>query len=291
MSVREIRAAGDEALALATQLLQRVRLSDPIAGLWEAADVQWWSRKQRPSDDLAQVFWLDERGPVAGVLLTSWGVGSWQCDPILAPAMTTPRMSVVWAMAVEQLRAHAAGDVEVPVADSQRALRDLIEASGLVPGEQYGIAWMDAADRPAVLPPAEGFIVTDRAQRRGMPHPMRHRNGEGVQERLDRCSLYDPELDLAVETVGGEPVGYSLYWFDSVTKVGLVEPVRVEDDYARRGLATAMLTAGIDRLAQRGARRIKIGFGSDRAAALYQGIGFRPASTDAWYEGRVEQLR
>ena len=51
---------------------------------------------------------------------------------------------------------------------------------------------------------------------------------------------------------------YSLYWFDPVTKVGLVEPVRVEDGYRRRGLATAMLTAGIDRLAAKGAQRVKV---------------------------------
>ena len=45
MSVREVRAAGLEALMLATELLQRARLADPQAGLWEAADVQWWWRK------------------------------------------------------------------------------------------------------------------------------------------------------------------------------------------------------------------------------------------------------
>ena len=40
MSVREIKAAGLEALMLATELLQRARRADPQAGLWEAADVQ-----------------------------------------------------------------------------------------------------------------------------------------------------------------------------------------------------------------------------------------------------------
>src|SRR5581483_8969636 len=49
-----------------------------------------------------------------------------------------------------------------------------------------------------------------------------------------QCPLYDPELDLAVETADARVAGYSLYWFDPVTKTGLVEPVRVEDDYQRR---------------------------------------------------------
>ena len=149
---------------------------------------------------------------------------------------------------------------------------------------------MDAADRPSVQSLAEGFALVDRTQRSDTPHPMRHRNGGGVEERLGQCSLYDPELDLAVETVGGRVAGYALYWFDPVTKVGLVEPVRVEDEHQRRGLGRAMLTAGIDRLAMEGAQRVKIGFGTEPAADLYQDIGFQPTSTDTCYEGRTEHL-
>ena len=36
-----VRASGLEYLALATELLQRARLADAAAGLWEAADLQW----------------------------------------------------------------------------------------------------------------------------------------------------------------------------------------------------------------------------------------------------------
>jgi ribosomal protein S18 acetylase RimI-like enzyme len=142
---------------------------------------------------------------------------------------------------------------------------------------------MDAADRPAVTAPAEGYALIDRTQRRDAPHPLRHRNGDSVAQRLDQCPLYDPSLDLAVETSDGRVGGYSLYWFDPTTRVGLVEPVRVEDDFQRQGLARAMLSAGIDRLVTRGAQRVKISYRTDAAAALYQGVGFRRASTATWY--------
>jgi predicted N-acetyltransferase YhbS len=112
---------------------------------------------------------------------------------------------------------------------------------------------------------------------------MRRRSGEGVEARLRQCSLYDPALDLAVETAAGEAAGYALFWFDPVTKVGLVEPMRVENAYQRRGLARAMLTAGLDRLALRGASRLKVGYGSDVARRLYLGAGFRVTSTSRSY--------
>jgi ribosomal protein S18 acetylase RimI-like enzyme len=130
---------------------------------------------------------------------------------------------------------------------------------------------------------AEGFVLVDRTQRRDAPHPMRHRNGDSVAQRLDQCPLYDPALDLAVETADGRVAGYSLYWFDPTTKVGLVEPVRVEDEFQRRGIARAMLSAGIDRLVARGARRVKVSYETDAAGALYEGLGFRTTSSATWY--------
>ena len=69
-----------------------------------------------------------------------------------------------------------------------------------------------------------------------------------------RTALYDPRLDLAVLAPDGSVVGHSLSWRDPVTGVGLVEPVRVEDEHAGRGIGYAMISAGLDRLARAGAR-------------------------------------
>ena len=41
MAIDEVQAKGLEYLTLATELLQRARLADAEAGLWEAADLQW----------------------------------------------------------------------------------------------------------------------------------------------------------------------------------------------------------------------------------------------------------
>jgi hypothetical protein len=55
MAVREVRASGLASRGLATELLQRARVTDPEAGLWEAADLQWWWRTPRRSDAIDQV--------------------------------------------------------------------------------------------------------------------------------------------------------------------------------------------------------------------------------------------
>lgn len=168
--------------------------------------------------------------------------------------------------------------------DDDLELLGLLAGAGFVADDdRSGITWMNAQERPDVAALPEGFVLVDRAEETSKPHPMRRRSGEGVEARLRQCSLYEPALDLAVEAVDGQAAGYALFWFDPVTEVGIVEPMRVEDAYQRRGLARAMLTAGLGRLAKRGARRLKVGYSTDVARGLYVGAGFRVTSTSRSY--------
>jgi GNAT superfamily N-acetyltransferase len=286
MAIREVRASGLEYLALATELLQRARLADAEAGLWEAADLQWWWRTPRRSDAVGQIFWIDDEGPVAGVVLTDWG-RSWGCDPIVVPGVSTVTLPAVWARALEAINALGLKAVEVLARDDDLELQGLLAGAGFVADEyRSGITWMKARDRPDVTGLPEGFALVDRARATTRLHPMQRRSGESVEARLMQCSLYDPGLDLAVEAADGQVAGYALFWFDPVTEVGLVEPMRVEDAYQRRGLARAMLTAGLDRLAKRGARRLTVGYATEVARTLYVGAGFRVTSTTKSYSWR-----
>jgi GNAT superfamily N-acetyltransferase len=285
--IREVRASGPEYLALATQLLQRARVADPDAGLWEAADLQWWWRTPRRSDAVDQLFWIDDDGPVAALVLTDWRRG-WGCDPIVVPGVSAELLPSVWARGLEAIDALGLESVETLVRDDDAQLVELVTGSGFVAEDgMSGVTWMDAEDRPEVVALPDGFTLVDRTREPRTPHPIQRRSGQDAEARLRQCSLYDPWLDLAVETADGEHTGYSLFWFDPVTRVGLLEPMRVEDDYQRRGLARAMLTEGLDRLAQRGARRLKVGYGTEPGRALYTGAGFRVAATSTTYRRRA----
>jgi hypothetical protein len=212
--------------------------------LWEAADLQWWWRTPRRSDAVDQHFWIDDEGPVAGAVLTDWG-SAWGCDLIVVPGVTTVPLTVLWRRAVEAIDALGIESVDVLVDNGDAELVELLTSAGFVAGEADGTTWMDAGDRPDVTPVPEGFVLVDRALETTGPHPMRRRNGEQVEARLRQCSLYDPALDLAAETADGEVAGYALFWFDPVTRVGMLEPKgESRTSNQRRGLARAMLTAG-----------------------------------------------
>ncbi len=275
--VRSDLLRGLERLNATATVLQRARLADPLAGMWDAADVQWWWRRPRATDELALPVWFDDVGPVAAAGLTAWD-DAWQVDVFAVPSIV--KEEDIWAATLEATAGLTDKALRVLVHEDDTALADLAIQSGFaMTDELSGTGWMDADHRPPVAQ-VDGFAIVDRVSRADRRHPMIARNGELVEPRLRQCSLYDPTLDLAVEDVDRRVAGYALFWFDRTTLVGLLEPMRVEDDYQRRGLARMLLTNGLDRLARKGASRLKVGFRTDAARSLYLGAGFIQTSID-----------
>jgi GNAT superfamily N-acetyltransferase len=271
VDLRTVRPVGTAYLDLVTELLQRQRLADDLAGLWEAADLQWWFTRDPHPTDRDAVFWLDGAGvPVVAAVFTRWSPGRYGCD-VLGLSSYGPAWSFV------RRRCGELGDatVEMEIAPGTEAQVESAGFAELVGA--YDVAWLDAADRRTGRPLPDGYALVARPEQSG-PHPMVRRNGSEVEARLRQCSLYDAHLDLAVLAPGGEIAGYAMFWADVRTGVGLVEPMRVEEEHAGRGVASALLGAGLDRLAVRGCRRLKVSHEVDNqvAARLYRGAGFVP---------------
>ena len=103
------------------------------------------------------------------------------------------------------------------------------------------------------------------------------RNPADTEEKLRECSLYRPDLDIAIVHESEKVAGYALFWMDPVTKVGLVEPMRIEEEFRRRGLGSALLSEGIRLLRAAGAELLKVGYFESNEAArkLYHKLGFK----------------
>ncbi|HST67684.1 MAG TPA: GNAT family N-acetyltransferase [Mycobacteriales bacterium] len=264
------RAAGTAYLELVTELLQRQRRADPVAGVWEAADLQWWFTRDPHPDEQDAAFWRGGDGaPVTAAVFTRWAADRYGCDVLGVP---TP---AAWEFVAARAAELPGATIEMAVAPGTG---DAAARAGFTgPGETLEMCWLDAADRPDRRDPPEGYAIVPRPEQTG-PHPMAKRNGPAVEARLRQCPLYDPALDLAVLAPDGSPAAYALFWPDQRTGVGLVEPVRVEDGHAGRGVAGTLLRAGLDGLAARGCTRLKVGHEPANTAArrLYLGAGFRP---------------
>lgn len=292
---REARGLG--AVEALTALLLRQRAEGPLAGLYDAGDVQWWWKDEWKDDASPQAvrtwLWSDDTGAdVAWARVAEKGGldaatgridadGGW-----LATAGEQVVAAVVAALGV--LPARSTRPVWTVSDERDEELSDRLATIGFVraPDQDFVQMWQQPATPPAALTLPIGFrFDDDRSRAPGRPHHLARRNGRDVAERLREVSLYRPDLDLCLRDADGTVAAYCLCWLDVANGVGLFEPVRTEDAYQRRGLGQALMAEGIRRLMERGARTIRVAREADNAAsaALYRRSGFADAFRNlAW---------
>jgi GNAT superfamily N-acetyltransferase len=275
--MREEHRTGIRYLEAVTTLLQRVRAAHPTAGVFEAADFQWWWRSPRSTDALPQLFWFDDSGlPEAAVIATDWGE-TMALDPILMPGASQDWIGHVVERGLAHARDSGLDEVEIAIARSDEVMAGALAANGYTHMEDELVdAWLAAEDRPVISTLHPAYRLASRLETTPAPHHMILRGGPDVEERLRLTSLYRADLDLVVLDGDDNAAAYGLFWFDPVTATGLVEPMRTEADHQRRGLARHVLTTGLDLLANAGAERIKIAWDPSNpgASELYKSVGF-----------------
>lgn len=283
----EQQLQGTQYLQAATTLLQRMAARQATAGLLAAADLQWWWRTPRRTDSLPQLFWFDDAGlPEAAAIATDWGDGV-ALDLVVMPDAAPEQLELVVARALAHVRALGLAEVDIVADRADQVMLDLLARHGYaMAGEgklDVALAMLDLTQRPPVSPLQAGYRLRARSETPQRPHHMVPRSGPGLEQRLAQASLYRPELDLFVLDPDDDVAAYGLFWFDPANRAGLVEPMRTEAGHQRRGLARHVLTAGIERLAQTGARHVKVCFqpGNTAARDLYLGTGFRPYKRSA----------
>jgi GNAT superfamily N-acetyltransferase len=282
VELREVLQVGLESLENVTVLLQRVRSAHPTAGLYEAADLQWWwSQRPRSTDSVPQLFWFDHLDrPVAAVIATDAG-RRMQLDPMVMPGATSEWVAQVIERGLAHAREHGIEAVTLEVDSADGALREVLVGHGFVV-EHVGLVetWLAAEARPQISPLHDGYRLSTRRDTMQRAHHMisTERNHPDPEPRLRQTSLYRADLDLVIHDSHSDVAAYGLFWYDPETATGLVEPMRTEDDHQRRGLARHILTTGLGLLAAAGAERIKICYEPDNPASgsLYLSVGFEP---------------
>lgn len=98
---------------------------------------------------------------------------------------------------------------------------------------------------------------------------------------IQRHPMYRRDLDIVAVAPDGKLVGFCTLWYDDVTRTGYFEPVGVDPDHHRRGLASAVMWEGMRRIKRMGATHVTVGAGNDAAKATYQ----RVMGVDPYYYG------
>ncbi len=87
---------------------------------------------------------------------------------------------------------------------------------------------------------------------------------------------YRRELHFVAVAPDGTAAAWCVVWHDEANRIGLFEPVGCAEAHRRRGLASAVMTAGLVALQRLGATHALVGTGggNDPAIRLYDSLGF-----------------
>jgi ribosomal protein S18 acetylase RimI-like enzyme len=274
-------SAGSTYLAEATTFLTACRREQPLGGMWDAADLQWWWREDAFGDPLRQRFYDDDAGRAVALLLLEENHRTFDYEllPGLedgALARRVVRDGLAWLGRTWDPGVRPAFYLR----DDHRALQRLAEERGFVcAGGDFVQTCLElpAPDVRAPLPAGFGVRPIRAADVVNGRQPVLATPAAGI-ERLRETTLYRPDHHLVVTDPAGRAVAECIFWVDDVNRIGVFEPVATAPSHRRLGIARAMLAHGLERTRRHGVRLAKVSFESTNAAArgLYFSLGFQP---------------
>lgn len=282
----------DDYLPAATELLLQSRGEDAMAGLYEAADLQWWSTSDHELIALDGSFWRGPEGWVAMLLAADDGstisadlIWRPSCDRVVRHEVIDDALAELVSLGQARSR-----PVEILASDEDLDFARRLAAAGFGRRPAADLVQTVRGLAVPVRPPLPRGLALVDARDGGGPYPRVARRSARAAAALRSATLYDPAFDLAVVTTDGAVCAHALCWLDRRNGIGLVEPLRTEDAYQRQGLARALLAECISLLVAGGARLVKVSHTRDNAAAraLYEDAGFVPAFAKLGY-GRAAE--
>lgn len=272
MNLVEQGLGGRQYLDRVTDLLIRIRAEEPLGGPWDAADLQWWSRSGHYDDPERLRFWSTPDAALSVCALFPTVRRSIAFTCLWTRAARDVALKAILPTVVSRVQRIASEcrlAVDIEVLDGDIEWRQFLECRGfkLTTGgsTQATVRASDAVRQARIS--TELAIFDDTQRPYNDPHPLERRSSADIRQRLLACSLYRPALDLSVRTAEGEVVAYCICWADPTNRFAMLEPMRTERAWQRRGLGTALIAEQARRLLGLGIQDLKVNYATDNPAA------------------------
>ena len=258
---------------------------------WHVARFDYWRwhglENCHSNDPIEQVTFLWETldGMIAAVLNPEeYG----QVFLQIHPAFKTEKLEEeMIAFAEKHLTATHAEKRRISIwVDSEDTLRlDLLKGRGYSKGKWTESQWRRDLEKPIPdVSVAAGYDIRSLGDESELPtrswaswrgfHP--HEPAEKYEgwewyRNIQRCPLYRQNLDM-VATFGDVIASCATFWYDDTTRTVYIEPVFTIPEHQRRGLARAVITEGLRRVQEMGAKVAFVGGFEPGPDGLYSSV-------------------
>ncbi len=276
---------------------------------WHVGDVIWMlgGRHEHPNGDLR--LWM-ESGDLVGI--------GWLQDPLhlrfdLRADLEGDSALLDEILAWGERRARARpGPTDGPhfstwARESEASRAEALTSRGYARSERGDVYLRRSLETPVPAPPLPaGMRLADcvdvdldervdahrdawsHLEHLGLPHARSSFTPE-VYRGLRAAPLYDPQLDLVIETEDRVIASCAIGWADHQNAVGLFEPVGTRYAHRGRGLARAVNLEGLRRFRERGLRWASVGTAlhNHAAHATYRACGFEMVDRGHYWVKRL----
>lgn len=228
--------------------------------------------------DPSEVFpvWAVDGDPVAFGLV--WPMHP-SADLVIPDHLDDPTFEAIVDDAVRFVRG-ATNEATITVEPAQRRLDAALDRRGFGPSkDEYMITEQLLGDLPAV--PEISYEIRGAALDDVEGIAAAHRSAFGSTWTPDEYQTYMttppylPEREVIAVAPDGTVAGFAVVWIDPISKVGYFEPVGVHKDHTRRGVGTAVLTAGLHLMRSAGMERGCVLYELDSEnEPFYTSVGF-----------------
>ena len=284
--------------------LVKARPMDRLTDFPSIADLQEMLGSNNPL--LHTQLWEEAGGGLAGfALLQDYQTWAFLVMEVAAfcPVVEIEEQMVAWGKGIAHRLSSTRNcpvPMEVHVRAGEHAQVALLEALGFERLSGGSVSLSRSLSEPIPLldiPP--GFVIRPSAGEPEIEEWVRlHRLAWGtenmtVEERRSMLHVpfYDPALDLVAVAPDGNLAAYCVGWFseeeNALTgrKDGYTDHIATHPAYQRRGLARALILAGLSLLKERGLETARLGTARENLGMLRtaESLGFRIVSETLWF--------
>lgn len=274
--------AQEQYLRRVTRFVERCRSIEPLGGMWDVADFQWWWRDGGYEDPERQLFLETKGGEVRAMVLLSEAYGTFDYE-VLPGLEETAEGLKIFDAGLRWLKRLQLGQkavrIQFFVCEDHAAFRRFAEVQGF---EELNRGYVQLAlvlqGKQAAAAPGDNLIrvrcIEDRDFMDAKPPVLRTPARNFA--RVLQAPLYRRDQHLVAVGAENRVIGECIYWVDTENSIGVFEPVETKPEFRRKGVALALLNEGLRRMNLQGVRVAKVSHYSDNLPArnLYHSLGF-----------------
>ncbi len=231
--------------------------------------------------------WESENGEIAAVV-HSEGEGRGEAFFEINPNIDNIPYEELFSYAEENLlyRKNDKKNITLWIPDDNKLCVTTAESKGYKKPEEKAITSEYNIKENGIpeVPLPKGFSISSMAENKDLKKRSdilswafnsigKHWQGtEQTFARFQDAPDYRKDLDIVVLAPSGLMTACCTVWYDSINKIGILEPVGTHPDHRRRGFAKAAIMEGLRRIKKEGAEKCYVG--SDQK--FYLDIGFQP---------------